>query len=85
MSIHAKRQPRKPGLTAQGKLPDALKNADSLPDSALVSQPVIEGLAGCSAATVWRRVKSGLLPKPIRQGGCTRWRLGEVRAALGAV
>jgi predicted DNA-binding transcriptional regulator AlpA len=84
VSIEAKskRPPRRSGMTAAGTVPTALTSASDMPDEALVSQPVVEGLAGCSSATVWRRVKSGLLPQPVRHGGTTRWRLGAVRQAL---
>ena len=77
-----KRIPRKSGLTAAGTIPTALANIGEMPDEALVTQSVVEGLAGCSAATVWRRVKSGLLQPPIKIGRTSRWRLGPLRKAL---
>lgn len=65
------------------KIPDALKNFDSLPDSANVRQPTVEGLYGCSAATVWRMVKRGTLPAPRKLSDrVTAWNVGELRAAL---
>ncbi len=73
---------RKSGRTKSGEVPDALAGADDLPDSAGVRQPVVEGLFSCSAATVWRRVKSGLLPQPKRIGRTTIWNLGELRQVL---
>ena len=76
------RTPRKSGMTAAGTVPPVLAAIAQMPDEALVNQPVVEGLAGCSAATVWRRVKAGLLPQPVRISHTTRWRLGQVRAAL---
>lgn len=63
-------------------IPDALKNFDSLPDSASVRQPVVEALFACSATTVWRRVNSGLIPKPKKLGSITAWNVGELRAVL---
>jgi predicted DNA-binding transcriptional regulator AlpA len=77
-----KSPPRKSGMTSAGTIPTVLTSVAEMPDEALVAQPVVEGLAGSSAATIWRRVKSGLLPQPIRIGRTTRWRLGEVRKAL---
>ena len=50
--------------TDQSAIPDALKNFDSLPDSANVRQPVVQGLFGCSHATIWRNVKKGIIPAP---------------------
>ncbi len=64
-------------------LPDALRNFDSLPDSANVRQPVVQALVGCSAATVWRMVKRGTLPKPRKLSErLTAWNVGELRKAL---
>jgi prophage regulatory protein len=56
---------------------------DDLPDSAYVALPVVCALYDCSPATVWRRVASGQLVAPHRLGTrTTRWRVGELRAAL---
>lgn len=76
-----RRKTRRAGLTRYGEVPSGLKNLDDLPDSALVDQPVVEGLFKCSPATVWRWVKSGLLPAPVRRGRTTRWVVGQLRAA----
>lgn len=62
---------------------DALANFDSLPDSANVRQPVVQGLYGCSAATVWRLVKKGVIPAPKKLSErVTAWNVGELREAL---
>lgn len=62
---------------------DALRNFDSLPDSAHVRQPVVEALYACSAATVWRGVKNGRIPKPRKLSPRTScWLVGELREAL---
>lgn len=69
--------------TSPSTLPDALRNFDSLPDSANVRQPVVQALVGCSAATVWRMVKRGTLPKPRKLSErLTAWNVGELRKAL---
>ena len=71
--------------TAQSAIPDALKNFDSLPDSANVRQPVVEGLYGCSSATVWRNVKKGIIPAPKKLSErVTAWNVGDLRKALAA-
>jgi predicted DNA-binding transcriptional regulator AlpA len=65
------------------EIPDALKNFDSLPDSAFVRQPVVEALFGYSGSTVWRRVKTGLLPAPEKLGPrVTAWNVGKLRRTL---
>jgi predicted DNA-binding transcriptional regulator AlpA len=55
---------------------------DSLPDTALVSLPIVCTLRGRSPASIWRDVKAGRCPAPISAGPrCTRWRVGDLRAA----
>jgi len=72
--------------TDPSAIPDALKNFDSLPDSANVRQTVVQGLYGISAATVWRMVKRGTLPAPRKLSErVTAWNAGELRAALAKV
>lgn len=69
--------------TPPSTIPDALRNFDSLPDSANVRQPVVQALVGCSAATVWRMVKRGTLPKPRKLSErLTAWNVGELRKVL---
>ena len=71
--------------TEPGVLPAALVHFDSLPDSAHVRLPIVAALRGSSPATVWRHVKAGLLPAPVKLGpNTTGWRVGELRAALKA-
>lgn len=68
-----------------GAVPEALKNFDSLPDSANVRAPVVAALFGVSAATVWRKAKAGKLPAPRRiSERVTVWNVGELRASLNA-
>jgi predicted DNA-binding transcriptional regulator AlpA len=37
---------------------------------------------GLGVSTVWRRVKDGTLPAPVKIGGATRWRRAEIEAAF---
>ena len=70
-------------MSATSPIPSALKNFDSLPDSAYVRQPVVEALFGFSGSTVWRRVQAGLLPAPEKHGPrITAWNVGELRRVL---
>lgn len=61
-----------------------LKSFDELPDSAHVAEPVVCAIVGCSHASLWRWTKAGILPQPKRFGRSTRWRVGELRAALAS-
>lgn len=64
---------------------DALRNFDSLPDSASVRLPVVQALFACSGATVWRRVKVGKLPAPKKLSErITAWNVGQLRRVLEA-
>lgn len=61
----------------------SLQNFDLLPDAAYVRQPVVEALFGCSSATVWRRVRSGIIPAPKKfSARVTTWNVGELRRSL---
>lgn len=66
------------------EVPEALRNFDTLPDSANVRLPVVQVLyGGCSHATVWRNVKSGRIPAPRKlTARVTAWNVGELRRAL---
>lgn len=35
----------------------------------------------CHPSTIWRMVKSGQLPEPVKIGNLTRWELGALDAA----
>lgn len=56
---------------------------DALPDSALLRERQLLCILPYSAPTLWRRVKSGDFPQPVRLPGCiTCWRWSEVRQWL---
>ena len=65
------------------KIPVALANFDTMPNLAYVRLPVMTALYACSAATIWRGVKSGNIPQPTKLSErCTAWNVGLVRADL---
>ncbi len=52
-----------------------------LPDCALVALPVVCAIRGRSPASIWRDVKEGRCPAPVKAGPrSTRWRAGDLRA-----
>ncbi len=66
-------------------IPEALENFDQLPNSAFIRLPVLMGLYGISAASCWRGVRNGTIPKPRKLSvRCTGWNVGLIRAALAA-
>ncbi len=75
-----------PNIITESSLPVSLAEFDHLPDSALIDVRVYAGLLSCSPNTIWRRAKAETLPSPIRiSPQQTRWRVGDVRAALAAL
>ncbi|TCJ16097.1 transcriptional regulator [Parasulfuritortus cantonensis] len=65
-------------------MPAALQAFPSLPDDALVGIRVVGGLIDKGPTSVWRDVKNGRLPAPVKMGGATRWRVGDLRQVLAA-
>lgn len=64
---------------------NTLEHFGKLPNEAYVRQPVVEALFACSAATVWRGVHSGRIPKPEKLSPrTTGWKVGALRHALSA-
>ena len=55
---------------------------NQIEDVELVSVQTLTRIYECSAATIWRGVKNGIIPAPIKVGGLTRWRMADIRAAL---
>ncbi len=60
----------------------ALETFPFLPDEARVEIRVLCALFGRSRPSIWRDVARGSLARPVKVGGSTRWRVGDVRAAL---
>lgn len=79
-----------PAATAASVIP----SFDTLPDSALIREsclvqspkrPDRPAPLPFSGATLWRKVKAGTFPKPIKLGAkITAFRVGEVRAWLNS-
>ncbi len=39
-------------------------------------------LIGCGRSTIWHWAANGVVPKPIKIGGMTRWKLSDLEAVL---
>ena len=39
-------------------------------------------MLGVSTTTLWRYCRDGVVPKPVKLGGSTRWRVDELEAAI---
>jgi predicted DNA-binding transcriptional regulator AlpA len=82
-------KPKVEDNTAQPKrdlVPHELRNFDQLPSSCFVRMPVVRALFGSPApSTIWRGVKAGRIPAPVKLGpNLTAWNVGTLRAALAA-
>ena len=66
-----------------GIIPDALKHFSDLPNEAHCRLPVVKALYACSAASVWRGVQNGTIPRPHKLSPRTTcWNVGELKKAL---
>ena len=71
-----------PIATAFDQLPDCalLRESQLVPSS---KRPGVHALLPFSAPTLWRKVKAGQFPKPLKLGPrITAWRCGDVRQWL---
>lgn len=75
-----------PSITTElNTIPDALANLDLMPNAAFVRLPVVAMAYGYSKATVWRNVKKGTMPKPVKLSErVTAWNVGLIKADLAA-
>lgn len=70
--------PRTPETSVAPVLP-----LGSLPEVGYVRQPHVLAVVPFSSATLWRRVKAGTFPKPVKLSKqVTVWRAEDVRAWL---
>ena len=56
---------------------ERISTFDNMPNSALLNISEIRALSGRSNASIWRDVKAGRLPAPLKIGaGSSRWLVG---------
>lgn len=60
-----------------------IKHFDQLPDSACLRQAGLIQIVPFSPATLWRKVKDGSFPAPVKLSErVTAWRVGDIRVWL---
>lgn len=69
-------------LEMKPHIQSALRDFDSLPDSAGVRMPVVAALNNVSEMTVRRWTERGLLPMPTKKGNVTIWNVGALRRSM---
>ena len=76
-------QPDELNSSKSKRLNETLGRFDVLPAEALIDITAVSAVLSRSPASVWRDTAEGRLAPPIRVGlRSTRWRVGDVRAAL---
>jgi len=60
----------------------AVTNFHLLSDAMQVRADVVAAFYACSRTTVWRRVKDGHIPAPIKLGRTVVWNVGQLRASM---
>lgn len=53
-------------------------------DTRLLTVKEVAAMLGLGVSSVWRNVARGNLPKPIKVGSATRWRLRDIEKAIEA-
>ncbi|MBT3777061.1 MAG: AlpA family phage regulatory protein [Pelagibacteraceae bacterium] len=62
---------------------DVLQNFSYLPDESLVRLPILMALYGLSKASIYRFIKDGIIPAPIKLSERTSvWNVGDIRKNL---
>jgi prophage regulatory protein len=73
-------RPREPFSPAVGRVTHAARvyNTEIPADAALLSMPQLETLIGLNKTRIYKWLKLGLFPKPIKLGKTSRWQRAEV-------
>ena len=53
-----------------------------LPETGFVRLPTILALIPVAKSTVWKRVRTGEFPKPVKCGSATLWKAEDIRALI---
>lgn len=51
----------------------------------LVDAKTAAEMFDCGVSTFWKRVKSGVYPAPVKDGGSTRWRVSDLERHVQAM
>ncbi|SLN72073.1 Helix-turn-helix domain protein [Roseivivax jejudonensis] len=65
----------------------ATSNIGEAPKLAIPADPLLRdkeaaAMLGASVSTFWRRVQDGVIPRPIKIGGMSRWKCSEIQAVI---
>ena len=72
-------------IRAHGMAANKITFHPSIPEIGFIRQSTLIPILGFSGTTLWRRVKQGTFPKPIKlSANVTAWRAEDVRAWIEA-
>jgi len=52
-----------------------------IPDK-LINDAEMAKTIGCARSTIWKWVAEGIIPKPLKIGGMSRWKLSDANAVI---
>lgn len=53
-----------------------------IPTDPLLTDRESAAMIGCGRSTFWRYVNQGIVPKPLKIGGMSRWRQSEIGSVI---
>lgn len=54
-------------------------------DDRLLSVKQVAELLDCGVSTVWRDAKNGILPKQVKHGSLTRWKMSDLQKYISSL
>jgi predicted DNA-binding transcriptional regulator AlpA len=72
-------KPMNHAFTAKLALPPTLAGPAADP---LLSDKESAFILGCGRSTLWRWAADGIIPKPLKIGGMSRWRQSDIEAVI---
>ena len=62
----------------------SIKNTETEPADTLLRDKEVAAQLRVSIPTVWRRVKDGTIPRPLKIGSLSRWQQSDISAVINA-
>jgi len=62
----------------------SIKHTETKPADTLLRDKEVAAQLRVSIPTVWRRVKDGTIPRPLKIGSLSRWQQSDISAVINA-
>ena len=69
-------------LAGNGGLEGATPLPDPVPTDPLLSDREVAAALGCARSSVWRWASEGVVAKPLKIGGMSRWRKSDIESVI---